>query len=84
VELRDPTASGARSHPRATAAEWRRGGQELTQRGYSSCNDECTVEYAYEGLPETGARLCAVMATDLVPLEVPFVLPPIDWLGRTR
>lgn len=58
--------------------------QELTQRGYSSCNDECTVEYAYEGLPETGARLCAVMATDLVPLEVPFVLPPIDWLGRTR
>lgn len=57
---------------------------ELTQRGYSSCNDECTVEYAWEGVPAADARLCAVMATDLVPLEVPFALPPIDWLGRAR
>ncbi|MBK8101014.1 MAG: hypothetical protein IPK26_28355 [Planctomycetes bacterium] len=57
---------------------------ELRQCGYSSCNDECSLTYDFEGELPIGARLVARLVTEVQPVEVPFALPAIDWLGQPR
>lgn len=57
---------------------------EMDSRGYSACNDECTVEYASSVLPGPGARLCLRLADGLAPIEVPFEVGAVDWFGRPR
>ena len=74
------------AHDRIRAMLLRDGDEvvELDSRGYSSCNDECTVEYAAPTVPGPGAQLCVRLADGLLPVEVPFALPPVDWFGRPR
>lgn len=55
---------------------------ELRQCGYSSCNDECSLTYDLEGELPPDARLTARLVTEVQPVEVPFALPAVDWLGR--
>lgn len=74
------------AHDRIRAMLLRQGDEvvELDSRGYSSCNDECTVEYASSMVPGPAARLFVRLADGLLPVEVPFALPPVDWFGRPR
>ena len=57
---------------------------ELEPRGYSACNDECTLEYAAEAEPAGDARLVLRLVSELQVAEMPFALGAVDLLGRPR
>jgi hypothetical protein len=61
-------------------------GEELpvSQQGYSSSGEECTLTYVLEGAVPKKFKLIARVAKDLHRLEVPFEIRDVDLLGRTR
>jgi hypothetical protein len=61
-------------------------GEEIpvSQQGYSSSGDECTLTYVVEGVVPKKFKLIARMAKDLHRLEVPFEIRDVDLLGRPR
>lgn len=56
----------------------------LSQRGYSSSGEECTLTYVLEGAVPKKFKLIARMAKNLHRLEVPFEIRDVDLLGRAR
>ncbi len=54
----------------------------LEQSGYSSCNDETTMNYRAEGTLPANARMVMTFASELRRRVYGFELGPIDWFGR--
>ncbi len=59
------------------------GGAPLTIRGWSSCNDECTLDCRSDGPVPADARLLARFATGLERTDYSLALHDVDWLGRS-
>jgi len=61
-------------------------GEEIpvSQQGYSSSGDECTLTYVVEGAIPKKVKLVARLAKNLQRLEVPFEIRDVDLLGRPR
>lgn len=57
---------------------------ELESRGYSACNDECTLQYSVDVEPAADARLVLRLVSDLQQAQLPFELGAVDLLGRPR
>src|SRR5882672_2709473 len=61
-------------------------GEELpvTQNGYSSSGDECTLTFTISGAIPKKVKLLAQVSKNLQKLEVPFEIRDVDLLGRPR
>jgi hypothetical protein len=57
---------------------------ELSQQGYSSSGDECTLTYMILGPIPKKAKLVARVAKNLQKLDVSFEVRDVDLLGRPR
>lgn len=56
----------------------------MSQSGYSSSGDECTLTYTIEGAFPKKAKMIARVAQNLQRIDVPFEVRDVDLLGRRR
>jgi hypothetical protein len=54
----------------------------LESAGYSSCNDECTLTWTFQGELPSDARMVMTFASRLSRVPYAFTLHDVDWLGN--